>query len=275
MFETVASIASRGSLLVLARITLVLTAAAATVLWAFYPAISVFGGPRVSGAFAGSAALVHFAPDRWWAWLVAVLAAIFLIVFVWYATQQVKFAPQADPKRPWRTLTLSFGRVSFEDKTLNDNVRHARHAISIDENRAAFARAGATRTGRDRTGTPTDFAPSSRPGNVRQTRFILCYPSLDGMQHDERKVGFPVLTRWLLLTWQGKQRNIADPNAPLHDSVYKRFAVQGVVHYDAARPYRPEGLRLHARLPNYYKTIPVPPEERGVLGFIKSFFLTS
>jgi Uncharacterized alpha/beta hydrolase domain (DUF2235) len=54
----------------------------------------------------------------------------------------VKFAPEADPKRPWRTLTLSFGRMSFEDKTLNDNVRYARHAISIDENRAAFARVG-------------------------------------------------------------------------------------------------------------------------------------
>ena len=53
------------------------------------------------------------------------LAAIFLIVFVWYATQQVKFAPEADPKRPWRTLSLSFGRMSFEDKTLNDNVRYA------------------------------------------------------------------------------------------------------------------------------------------------------
>ena len=32
--------------------------------------------------------------------------------------------------------------MSFEDKTLNDNVRYARHAISIDENRAAFARVG-------------------------------------------------------------------------------------------------------------------------------------
>ena len=95
------------------------------------------------------------------------------------------------------------------------------------------------------------------------------------MQHDERKVGFPVLTRWLRLTWQEKQRNIADPNAPLHDSVYERFALPSVIHYDAARPYRPKGLRLHARLANYYKTIPVPPEERGVLGFIKSFFLTS
>ena len=32
--------------------------------------------------------------------------------------------------------------MSFEDKTLNDNVRYARHAISIDENRAAFQRVG-------------------------------------------------------------------------------------------------------------------------------------
>jgi hypothetical protein len=88
VFDTVASIASRGSLLVLALITLALTAAAATLLWAFYPAISVFAGPGVSGAIAGAVALVHFAPDRWWAWLVAVLAAIFLLVFAWYATQQ-------------------------------------------------------------------------------------------------------------------------------------------------------------------------------------------
>jgi hypothetical protein len=57
--------------------------------------------------------------------------------------------------------------------------------------------------------------------------------------------------------------------------VYDRFALPGVIQYDTERPYRPEGLRLHARLANYYKTIPVPPEERGALGFIKSFFLTS
>ena len=142
VFETVAAIASRGSLLVLTLATLGLAVAAATVLWAFIPRSASLQGPHVSGALADLAALIHFAPGRWWPWLVAVLAAIFLIVFVWYVTQQVKFAPEADPKRPWRTLTLSFGRMSFEDKTLNDNVRYARHAISIDENRAAFARVG-------------------------------------------------------------------------------------------------------------------------------------
>jgi len=120
-----------------------------------------------------------------------------------------------------------------------------------------------------------DSAITVRDGIKIDKSALQLYPSPDGMQHDERKVGFPVLTRWLRLTWQGKQRNIADPNAPLHGSVYERFALPGVTHYDAERPYRPEGLRLHARLANYYKTIPVPLEERGVLGFIKSFFLTS
>ena len=71
--------------------------------------------------------------------------------------------------------------------------------------------------------------------------------------------------------WRGKQRNIADPNAPPHDSVYDRFALPGVIQYDTERPHRPEGLRLHARLANYDKTIPVPPEEPGVLGLSRAF----
>ena len=60
----------------------------------FYPAVGVFAGPHVSAVLAKAAAPIHFAPDRWWPWLVAVLAAIFLIVFIWYVTQQVKFAPE-------------------------------------------------------------------------------------------------------------------------------------------------------------------------------------
>jgi len=76
------------------------------------------------------------------------------------------------------------------------------------------------------------------------------------MQHDERKVGFPLLTSWLRLTWQGKRRNIGDPNAPLHDTVYRRFALPSVIHYDTVQPYRPEGLRRHAKLADYYKDIP-------------------
>jgi hypothetical protein len=41
------------------------------------------------------------------------------------------------------------------------------------------------------------------------------------------------------------------------------------------RHNRPEALRQHEHLATYYKDIPVPAEETGVLGFIRSFFLTS
>lgn len=70
---------------------------------------------------------------------------------------------------------------------------------------------------------------------------LRLYPSANGMQHDERKSGFPILTSWLRLTWPGKQRNIDDPYAPLHDSVYQRFALPGVVHYDNMQRTGPKG----------------------------------
>jgi hypothetical protein len=70
------------------------------------------------------------------------LASFGLVTIIWYVTQQVKFAPSANPKKPWRTLNISFRPMHFEDKTLDDNVKYARHAISIDENRAAFQRVG-------------------------------------------------------------------------------------------------------------------------------------
>ena len=313
VFETVASIASKGSLIVLAVLVLASAAVFASILWAFYPSIGIFVGPGLSGGLARAADFIHFDPSLWWPWYAAVLAAISVVAFIWYVTQQVKFAPQADPKRPWRTLTIWFGRMSFDDKTLNDNVRYARHAISIDENRASFVRVGwgdphSSRPEKDADGIFT-FQQYWFPGNhsdiggsypenesrlsdgslswmieaaeaikggIKIDRSVLQpHPSAEGIQHDERKVGFPVLTRLLRLTWQGRRRNIDDPQAPLHGSVYQRFALPGVVEYDAMKAYRPEGLRRHERAADYYKDIPVPPEEKGVLGFIRSFFLTS
>jgi hypothetical protein len=118
-------------------------------------------------------------------------------------------------------------------------------------------------------------AAESVRGGIRIDRSVLnLFPSADGMQHDERQVGFPIVTKWLRLTWQDGRRRIDDPNATLHDSVYERFASPGVIEYDSVKAYRPEGLRKHERLADYYKEIPVPAEETGILGFIKSFFLT-
>jgi hypothetical protein len=142
VFDTVASIASTSALIVLALVVAALAAAITTALLVFYPTVAAWLGETVSTVLAHAAALIHFDPSSWWHWFIIVVGVLFLVTFMWYVTQQVKFAPTADPKKPWRTLNISFGRMSFEDKTLNDNVRYARHAISIDENRASFPRVG-------------------------------------------------------------------------------------------------------------------------------------
>lgn len=142
VFDTVATIASTSALVILELGVLFAATIAATALRFFYPPISIVAETTFSSALARAAAFLHFEPSLWWPWLVAVLATVLIITLAWYVIEQVKFAPEADPKRPWRTLTIWFGRMTFEDKTLNDNVPYARHAISIDENRASFPRVG-------------------------------------------------------------------------------------------------------------------------------------
>ena len=313
VFDTVASIASKGSLIVMLAAIIALAAAAATALWLNQPVADMVFGSTVGGFFASLAALVHFDTESWWQWFGAVIGAFVLVIFLWYVRQQVKFAPSANPKKAWRTLNISFGRMSFEDKTLNDNVRYARHAISIDENRAAFQRVGwgaasANRPDKDAQGIDTfqqywfagnhsDIGGSYLENELRLSDITLAwmsgaaeqinggikidksvlqlYPSADGMQHDQRKDGFPFLTKWVGLTWPGKRREIKDPKAPLDDSVYERFKLPAVVQYDIAVRYRPESLRTHEGLADYYKDIPKPRPGNRLVAYIKSYFLTA
>jgi len=58
-----------------------------------------------------------------------------------------------------------------------------------------------------------DAATTVRDGIKINRSELRHYPYVDGMQHDKRKVGFPILTSWLRLTWQEGQWNIGDPNA--------------------------------------------------------------
>jgi len=94
------------------------------------------------------------------------------------------------------------------------------------------------------------------------------------MQHDQRKDGFPFLTKWIGLTWPGELRKIPGPNTTLHDSIYERFKVPSVVQYDTATPYRPETLRAHEHLADYYNNIPEPKPGNPLVAYIKSYFLT-
>ena len=311
VFDTVAAIASIGSSIILLMAILAVAAGISAALWLSQPVGDLMFGKTIAPFFAALSTMLHFDTGAWWHWFVAVLVAFALVVFIWYVTQQIKFAPEADPKRPWRTLNVSFRRMHFEDKTLNDNVRYALHAISIDENRTAFKRVGwgdvhSTRPERDEDGIETfqqywfagdhsDIGGSYAENESRLSDVTLSwmievtqrirngmkidrsvlhlYPSSDGMQHDARKEGFPVLTKCVHLTWPGNQRKIPGLDTTLHHSVYERFKLPAVLQYDIMKPYRPETLREHERLAQYYRDIPEPKPQTGLVGFIKSFFV--
>lgn len=311
VFDTVAAIASKGSLLVLIAAVIGLIASIATLFWLSRPVAELSFGETVRWFLMPIATFLHFDPQNWWHWFWGVLASFAFVVAIWYVTQQIKFAPRANPKRWWRTLNISFRRMSFEDKTLNDNVRYARHAISIDENRAAFKRVGwggarSERPYKDEQGIDTfqqfwfagnhsdiggsyaenearlsdvtlawmvDAAENIQGGIKIDGSVLRLYPSIDGMQHDQRKEGFPFLTKWVRITWPGGPRKLPSTDAPLHPSVYERFKLPAVVQYDVSLPYRPETLRAHRDLVNYYAGIPAQTVRNRFIAYIRSFFL--
>ncbi len=312
VFDTVAAVASTGSLITLASLLLTLTAAAATILWYFHPSYSPWFGNAIGGALSFLFGLTRLNTAIWLHWFAFVTGAIVLITLLWYLKSHVKLAPQVNPKW-WRTFTMSFGRMRFEDICLNDNVKYARHAIAIDENRASFARVrwgdpNSTRPYQDEEGFITfqqywfagnhsdigggypehesrlsdvalqwmaDAAANVRNGIKIDRSVLHLYPSADGMQHDERKAGFPILTSLLCLTWRERRRKMPGPATTLHESVYERFNLPSVVQYDAAVPYRPEELRQHERLAKYYKDVPEQRAAKGPRAFIRGFFLSS
>lgn len=65
------------------------------------------------------------------------VAATFMVT--WYLATHLKWATGlSDPW--WKTIHLTGWRMKFYDTVLNPRVEYAKHALSIDENRAKFAR---------------------------------------------------------------------------------------------------------------------------------------
>jgi hypothetical protein len=55
-----------------------------------------------------------------------------------------------------------------------------------------------------------------------------------------------------------KLRPIAN-DAPLHPSVLDRFAAAGVLNYDTMMPYRPDNLRDHDAVKQFYEPAKTAP----------------
>jgi len=179
--------------------------------------------------------------------------------------------------------------MSFYDDKLNRRVRYARHALSIDEARADFARVewrfDGDATVRDAgepellrqvwfAGNHSDIGGSYLENESRLSDNALqwmleqakefphpllvdgsvlrLYPSVDGPQHDECKKGFPGIWSKLGLKWKAKLRPVRK-DAPLHSSAIARFEAGNVLQFDELKPYRPEQLREHEKVKEYYE----------------------
>jgi uncharacterized protein (DUF2235 family) len=115
VFDTVASLANRGLLVALAIVAVALLAGVSGIL-------NYFFGCPFWHAFA---------------WLTGV-AVVFAAGT--YVATHVKVAFGLDGYRWWQTLRVTRLWMQFYDKSLNPNVGYARHALAIDERRAAFDR---------------------------------------------------------------------------------------------------------------------------------------
>jgi uncharacterized protein (DUF2235 family) len=309
VFDTVAAIASRGSQAVLLLGIALLVSLVSTLLWWFHPSYTPLFGDVFGNYLTSLFDVFGLSITNWWHWTYFVAAVSALGIGAWYAMQAIRFAPAADKKK-WKTFTFNWGRMSFEDITLNDNIPYARHAISIDEERASFDR---VRWGDPKSPRPfqdeqgfiafqqkwfagnhsdiggsyeecesrlsdialdwmIEAATTVKDGVKIDDTVLRRYPLADGMQHCQRRVGFPFLTSRLGITWPGKRRNIR-PDAVLHPTVIERANLPAVLQYDRLVPYRPEALRNHKDTAHLYADIPKPPSRTGLRKYLASYRL--
>ena len=253
-FDTVAAVANPSSrnVLALALVAIVLISSWLLSMW--------------SGSFG------------WWVLVIGLGAlGIATLVYLW---THVKC--ELGLKREHRRRIFHFTVMRMRDWSLSPKVKYAMEALSIDENRADFDRVpwGTKRDVRpdDSKGNKTfqqvwfagnhsDIGGSYPENESRLSDIALewmveaatniedpilidnsvlrLYPSPDGIQHDECKIGIKFLTAITGSTWKKKHRIIDDPTFIVHASVTERFNLPAVLQYDVMTLYRPTALRNH------------------------------
>jgi uncharacterized protein (DUF2235 family) len=193
-------------------------------------------------------------------------------------------------KSRWHFATW---HLRFYDNSLNPRVRFARHALSIDENRADFERVPWGNEGEKPAqdtgglewiyqvwfpGVHSDIGGSypedeSRLSDISSKWMVEqitalpdpviidmsklnLFPMASGLQHNEVQRAREADWWVPAVMWKETLRTI-DPGAPLHPAVLERFTLPGVSHYGLVYPYRPENLRAHYEVRQYY---PVQPK---------------
>jgi uncharacterized protein (DUF2235 family) len=231
--------------------------------------------------------LLPFLPIFLW-----LLGGVIVIAAVWYAVTHVQYAVGLPGYRFYQTLHVAAPKMQFYDKHLDNAVWYVRHAMSIDEDRADFARVpwgSSKNTGPARPDSYPDWLDqiwfagvhSDIGGSYSENESRLSDIALGWMVHAAENLpdgntpdgnGIKVDRRYLKLNPDacGPQHDAREPgyfggrlkwskalreidaNAILHPSVYERFAAQKVPQFYETKEYRPENLSGHTKLAQYY-----------------------
>ena len=215
-------------------------------------------------------------------------AIALLAAFVWASWKQFKFI-----RRPpsGKAFSWHFAKWNLKnyDRFLDSNVGFARHALSIDENRARFPYVGwGAKHDVDRVergthawlkpvwfaGNHSDIGGSYAEDESRLSDIALgwmieelkatcggvqiiedllrLFPDSGALQHDEVKASHDGKLP-TFLAWKEASRTIL-PDAVLHGSVIDRLKRPAVAQYDCLKPYRPIGLQEHHVAGQYFPT---------------------
>ena len=248
-----------------------------------------------AGAFLGSATLaaVSFASGSpVLGSLVAIPAAWLAWRFARISLRQEKVFVDLSGARKRRRRHMAAWNSNNYDRYLDTSVRYARHARSIDEDRARFPLVKWA-YGRDVqrldhlepkwlkqvwfAGNHSDIGGSypesesrlsdiplewmvqelqviERPPIVDMARLNLA-PDPSGMQHDEVHGLREMWPSWLPFRDKLTWRRAPreiGKDYDLHESVYERFELPMVTQHDRRAPYRPAALTVHDKVGHYY-----------------------
>ncbi len=245
----------------------------------------------------GLIALLFWNGAHWVFW--SPLVVLFGLILYWYGklrwsqwkyfspeeTKPLKITKLSDWPKIWKYGHRAVWNLKNYDKWLDSDVRHARHALAIDENRKDFPRvkwamAAEAEKAAQRNppwlkqvwfaGCHSDVGgsypePESRLSDIALQWMIeelkecvpevqlnedklFVFPDALGMQHQEEfmfKYG-PFKRRW-----RSKPREV-NPDFPLHPSVLERLSAEKVSHVGEIKPYRPVQLKNHLSAKDYF-----------------------
>lgn len=227
----------------------------------------------------GLAYVLSFFMLTWPIWFAIFVAMLGIFLGVWFLRTHLKMPGKVPGFSFWKTVTMTQFFMKFYDNRLSPRVKYARHALSIDEDRKTFQRVGWGTKGVDNepddkgviwfeqvwfAGNHSDVGGSYTENDARLSDISLkwmldaavsvglkhdpnllhLFPDATGPQHDER--------RSIIFRYAGMEARHIPVNAPLHPSVEDRFKADSVLQYNLRKPYRPEILRQHARVSQWY-----------------------